>query len=741
MNPRPDAEAPPRDASPETRRAIERALFDTAADLREPSLRDAFLRQACGADAALLARLRGLLRAHETAETFFPPHPRLPDAPAPSAGRPPPPAEAPADGAAAPERIGRYTLSRRLGEGGCGVVFLAEQDGPVRRQVALKIIRLGMDTERVVARFALERQTLALMNHPNVAQVLDGGATETGRPYFVMELVEGERITDYCRAHRLGIRERLALFIQVCHAIQHAHQKGILHRDIKPSNVLVALRDGAAVPKVIDFGVAKAVSGPEHGDASRTGDGFLIGTPAYMSPEQAEPGRVDVDTRSDIYSLGALLYELLTGRPPFDSRALLDSGLEGLRRTLREKEPARPSRLLRSLPPEELARLAAERRCTPSELVTTLRRDLDWVVLRALEKDRARRYPTVNALAFDLGRHLRDEPLEARPGGRLHRLRKLVRRNRVVFSAGLAVALALVGGLGASTWLYFRERAALREQTVLRHQAEVAGRLTRAAFLTREGSFALAARLLDDLQAPIATPSLDGVVAYRAVGDWLARQRRWQEAADRFAVALELGRLDVWAPVTLDHQSYGVALLLAGDEAAYQAFRRQSTERFSPATNSDAVARVLNTCLLRPLDAELRAQLLPLGARTDFWFSSLSPRLATGWASLPVSLWHYRLGDFDDARRLALAGDDPADRDGARVSTLRLLVALCDWQQGRRDEARARLARLHPVIESGFGGDFARGDNREGFWYDWAFVRLLLDEAEQSISAAPKSAK
>jgi len=733
MIPRTDADMLPR-APSDARRKIERALFDTAVELRDPPLRDAFLRQACGDDADLRARLLGLLSAHEHAETFFPPQPRLP-----AANSLPPPAapEPAAPSRPAPERIGRYTLLRRIGEGGCGVVFLAEQEEPVRRKVALKIIRLGMDTERVVARFALERQALALMNHPNVAQVLDGGATETGRPYFVMELVEGERITDYCRAQRLGVRDRLALFIQVCHAIQHAHQKGILHRDIKPSNVLVSLRDGAPVPKVIDFGVAKAVSGPEHGDASRTGDGFFIGTPAYMSPEQAGPGRLDVDTRGDIYSLGALLYELLAGRPPFDSRTLLDAGLDGLRRTLREKEPARPSRLLRSLPPEELALLATERRCTPAELVTTLRRDLDWVVLRALEKDRARRYPTVNALAFDLGRHLRDEPVEARPGGRLYRLRKLVRRNRVVFAAGLAVALALVGGLGASTRLYLRERAALREQTVLRHRAEVAERLTRAAFLTREGSFALAARVLDDIPTPVATPSLDGVVAYRAVGDWLARQRRWKDAADRFAVALELGRLDIWAPVTLDHQSYGVALLLAGDEAAYQRFRLAATERFSPATNSDAVARVLNTCLLRPLDAELRAQLLPLGARTDFWFSSLSPRLATGWAALPVGLWHYRLGDFDDARRLALAGDDPTDRDSARVATLRLVVALCDWSQGRHDEARARLAQVRPVVETGFGGDFSRGNNREGFWYDWAFVRILFDEAERLMTGTP----
>lgn len=723
-----------RAAPADARRSLERALFDVALELPDTNLRDAFLRRACGGDETLLATLFGLMESHKKAEGFFPQNPRPSQDGSSAAAVASNTTLSATPGPA--ERIGRYLLLRRLGEGGCGVVYLAEQHEPVRRRVALKIIRPGMDTERVIARFAVERQALAVMNHPHVAGVLDAGTTETGRPYFVMELVEGSRITDYCRAQRLSIRERLELFIQVCHAIQHAHQKGILHRDIKPSNVLVTEQDGVPMPKVIDFGVAKAIAGPDQHEASRTGDGMFIGTPAYMSPEQAEPGRVDVDTRSDIYSLGALLFELLTGRPPFDSRTLLDSGLDELRRTLRETEPPRPSLLLRSLPPDELANIAAERRCTPSGLVTELRRELDWIVLRTLEKDRARRYATVNALVLDLGRHLRDEPVEAKPAGRWYRFRKLVRRNRVVFCAALAVSLALIGGLGVSTWLYVRERTALQEQTVLRRQAEIAEQLTRAAFLTREGSFALAARVLDGTETPITKPSLDGVVAYRAVGDWFARQREWAEAAKRFAVALELGRLDIWAPVTLDHQSYGVALLLAGDEDAYLQFRRASIERFSPATNSDAVARVLNTCLLRPLDADLRERLLPLGARTDFWYSSLNPRLAAGWAALPVSLWHYRLGEFAAARRVAQAAEDPTDRTGARVTTLRLILALCDWQEDRRDQALHSFDKLKPLIETGFSGDFSSGNSRDGYWYDWAFVRLLLQEAEADLSEA-----
>ncbi len=717
---------------------IEKALFDAALNLTDPALRVSFLAQSCGDDTALRRRLERLLASAVLAEDFF--------------DLPPPPIDELVAAAPTPDalagstllsledarlRIGRYQLIRRLGEGGCGVVYLAEQQEPVKRRVALKIIRLGMDTERVIARFELERQALALMNHPHVAQVLDAGETETGRPFFVMELVEGKRITDYCDDRRLSTRERLELFIQVCNAIQHAHQKGILHRDIKPSNVLVATpEDGLPTPKVIDFGVAKAITGRPHGDSTFIDGDQFIGTPAYMSPEQAEPGRLDVDTRADIYSLGALLYELLTGHPPFDSQELLDSGLDALRRTLREVDPPRPSRLLRSLDSISLVRRAAFHRSDPRDLVKTLRRDLDWIVTRALEKDRSRRYATVNALAFDVARFLRDEPVEARPPSRSYRLKKLIRRNRVVFAATVAVTLALVGGLGTSTVLYLRERAALLEQTLLRRQAEIAGQLTRAAFLTREGSFEAADRVLDAVPRPLAQPSFDGVIAFRTIGDWLAMQRRWSEASDRFKVALDIGWLDTWAPVTLDHQSYGVSMILAGNEAGYTAFRRDAVERFNPANNSDAVARVLKTCLLRPLDADLRARLLPLGARTEFWFSSLNPRLATGWAVIPVGLWRYRIGDYPEARKLALSGYDADDHQSARVATIRLLLALCDHHEGQAAAAAAHLAAARRTVIPAFTGDLARANSTSGYWYDWAFAHILLSEVETTLASA-----
>jgi WD40 repeat protein/tRNA A-37 threonylcarbamoyl transferase component Bud32 len=345
------------------------------------------------------------------------------------------------------QTVGRYKLLEKVGEGGCGVVYVAEQLEPVRRRVALKVIKLGMDTKAVVARFEAERQALAMMDHPNIAKVLDAGTTETGRPYFVMELVRGIRITDYCDQANLSARERLDLFIQVCHAIQHAHQKGIIHRDIKPSNILVTLHDGVPVPKVIDFGIAKATEGRLTDATVYTQLHQFIGTPAYMSPEQAEMSGLDIDTRSDIYSLGVLLYELLAGSTPFDPQELMAAGIDAMRKTIREKEPMRPSTRLATLKVEDLTTAAKRRSCEAPKLIHLVKGDLDWIVMKCLEKDRMRRYETANGLAADLKRHLDNEPVVARPPSATYRLQKAFRRNKMAFSAGVAVVLALVAGL------------------------------------------------------------------------------------------------------------------------------------------------------------------------------------------------------------------------------------------------------------------------------------------------------
>ena len=432
--------------------SLEKQIFLEAVQKRTAGERTAFLDVACSSNARLRKGVEELLSLYSDDDRFMS---------VPAANEQAPVAASPGPGTP----IGRYRTVEKIGEGGCGIVYEAEQLAPVRRPVALKLIKAGMDTKAVIARFEAERQALAMMDHPNIAKVFDAGSTEEGRPYFVMELVNGVKITDFCLQHNLPIRDRLNLFLQVCDAVQHAHQKGIIHRDLKPSNILVgSARGGArilpghsdALPKVIDFGIAKAIEGKLTDATNHTGLHQFMGTPAYMSPEQADLSP-DIDTRTDIYSLGALLYELLTGKPPFDNHELLTAGVDEMRRIIREVEPRPPSHFS----------LGSQRLSLPS--------DLDWIVMKCLEKERSCRYDTAGALSADIQHHLNNEPVLARPQSAAYRLEKFVRRNKIQFAAGTVVVFALLTAVAVSSRQAIKAKRA--EQTALR-QTEIATQQT-----------------------------------------------------------------------------------------------------------------------------------------------------------------------------------------------------------------------------------------------------------------------
>jgi serine/threonine protein kinase/tetratricopeptide (TPR) repeat protein len=509
----------------------ERMIFEAALDRASPTERVAYLDEACAGDAELRRRVEDLLAAHAEPGSFLESPADLGDATAQlgaadSADRPvsSPIIEGPGT------RIGPYKLLQKIGEGGMGVVYMAEQEHVIRRRVALKIIKPGMDTDQVIARFEAERQALALMDHQNIAKVLDAGTTESGRPYFVMELVRGVPITEYCDQNRLTPRERLELFVPVCQAIQHAHQKGIIHRDVKPSNVLVTLHDGRPVPKIIDFGVAKAIDQRLTERTLFTQFGAIIGTWEYMSPEQAELSGLDVDTRSDIYSLGVLLYELLTGSTPLERAKLREAAYSEILRKIRDEEPPKPSTRL-SESRDTLPAISAQRKTEPAKLARLVRGELDWIVMKALEKDRTRRYETANGLARDIERYLGGDPVEAGPPSAGYRLRKFARKYRTPLRLMTAFGLLLIIAAAMSTWQAIRATRAERAARQERDRAVEAESEAKAVIdFLRNDLLAQASSLEQSRMWPGASPDPDVKVrtlldrAAERVGAKLSRQ-------------------------------------------------------------------------------------------------------------------------------------------------------------------------------------------------------------------------
>jgi serine/threonine protein kinase len=730
-------------------------LFTEAINLPSGE-RISFLDRACAGNEDLRGRIEKLLRDHDRAGEFM-------EAPLVgsinelrtkiSAG------EKPGD------RIGRYKLLQQIGEGGCGIVFVAEQEEPVRRGVALKLVKPGMDTKSVIARFEAERQALALMDHPNIARVFDAGATENGRPYFVMELVDGVKITKYCDQHALPTSQRLELVVQVCLAIQHAHQKGIIHRDIKPSNILVTTgSDGKPVPKVIDFGIAKAIGGQRLTEKTiLTAAELVIGTPAYMSPEQAALQTTDVDTRTDIYSLGVLLYELLTGTTPFDTRELLKAGLDELRRVIREQEPERPSTRLSTMVAAARTSFATHHGAEAPGLIREMRGELDWIVMKALEKDRARRYATANGLAMDIQRYLSGEVVLARPPSTLYKARKLVARNKALCSSLAIIFVLLAAGLAATARLLIVERqknehtqhesevyrlecqaiaqwaqvrnaeseSSLRQSFAIRKQylgGQPPNAVIGAMFvdtLVRENKIDEAAAFLNaeipKLGPGSARPYDD---LFKKIGKELAVKGRWKEAANLLSQFVKL------EPDSADgYHTLAPLLVASGNVSGYRRLCQQILSRFRGTQDPIIADQMAKDCLIL---SDSGAELKVVGAMAD-----VAVTRGTNYPSSTYSLFEcckataeYRQRDFAEAIKWAgSAVKDPFPYSKAEGYSI---LAMSRFKMGQTNEARAALADCDQVIEKSLpkvnSGDLGQD------WRDWIIAHALQSEAKQTIN-------
>jgi serine/threonine protein kinase len=700
----------------------EAALLDRALQLPTEKRID-FLEAACVGQPELRLRIEQLLSVQDEAEELF---------------------EELGDqnrrrlrGGEGSRQVGRYRLLEELGEGGCGMIYRAEQEEPVRREVALKVIKPGMDTRQVIARFEAERQALAMMEHPNIAKVFDAGATDTGRPYFVMELVRGKKITEYCDDGKLDTKARLDLFIQVCRAVQHAHQKGVIHRDIKPSNVLVTVDCGLPIPKVIDFGIAKATQGQLTGGTHYTAAALFMGTPAYMSPEQAGRRREGVDTRTDIYSLGVLLYELLTGGPPFAREELLDAGFDVMNRTILEKEPTCPSVRLAVLAPDQL-QLAADCRSTePHRLIHSVKGDLDWIILKALAKDRANRYQTVNALILDIERHLRNEPVLACPPSRVDAFRKLYRRNRMGLIAGSVSLAALVLGFGMSTWMFLREKDARQQAVEAKDRAEKeADRRQQIAasldeVLGKVGPLVAAGKDRNALHEILtSTAHFEEALSHSAA---LVRMRTSIQVQYRLFndAAADISRLVAVTPRDSEVLQWQTAIFVQqGQRDAYRAQCRESIETFGSDPDPVVRDRVALDCLILPFS---NVEYKRVESMIEHGFNPEADQAFAVRHTLVRMLLEYRIGNF---RNVVKRADETSDANAIpplvalQMESIRALAAYRIQPTAGMESLTEAVAEVETDLAHFDQGDVGK------CWVDWIYAHALLREAKAFIDGA-----
>jgi eukaryotic-like serine/threonine-protein kinase len=679
-------------------------IFLNALDYESGPARESFLRTSCAGKAGLRAAVDAMLRDHEGATTLFR------DTARECVGAKD---DLVNDVVKSTAPVGPYRIIRLLGEGGGGTVYEAEQETPIHRVVALKILKPGTDARRFLALFEAERQTLALMEHPNIARVLDAGTTADDRSYFVMDLVHGVKITEYCARNALPIAERLHLMRQVCSAVQHAHNKGIIHRDLKPSNILVTNVDGVAIPKVIDFGIARAVVRPVQDCGDSAPANQWIGTPAYMSPEQFADA-ADIDTRSDVYSLGVVMYELVAGKPPFDDGLLTDAGPEEIRRKISERTPPR---------------LASHGRRDNQGPVG----ELDCIVFKAMERDREKRYPTVQALSADIGRLLRGDPVEAHPPSHIYRMRKLVLRNRLASATITAAVIALVAGCTTSTLLYLRAKAAEREQTRLRAYSEEREHVTKAAILIMQGRISEADMEVRKMGGILTQPSLEATNVFRELAVWSAINGDWKTSADRWLALSRVNRFDdsdMTDHATRDLLPIAPTLVTIGDLKRYHEFQQLLIDRLGKTTNPVAAEHVLKLCLQKPASPALLTELAYVAGVAE---SSMTGDIGTppkitleAWRCLALGLWNYRNGRYAQAiqwcdRTLLWKDENLARKTQAIIIRAMALRATGDYELAKTDlnEARdiyaRRFSQPHEL-------------NSEGSWYDWLNANILFDE-------------